>query len=361
MNKVSIKDIAQKAGVSITTVSIVLNGNGTERKISPSKIKKIMDVAAELNYRPNQQAKSLRTGKTYTLGLIVDDISNFFFSHLAKTVEEEADKFGYTVMFCSSENDEGKSRNVLGTLLNKQMDGYLIAPTSGMQQEINQLVQENKPLVLVDRFFQNSSASYVALDNYKGTFDSVTHLAKQGYSKIAIVTNDSEQIQLQERFEGYKTALRKHKIPFVPEYVKKIPFKFSAQKTVREIESFVAANPDIDAILFTSNNLGIPGLEGLRNLNKKVGNDIAVICFDDNDHFRLASPSITVISQPIRAIGKNALKILLDQIDKKELKQVKSVLLPNLIVRESTPVKASVVPVAKPKSKAVDNPAKGKK
>ena len=359
MNKVSIKDIAKKAGVSITTVSIVLNGNGTERKISPSKIKKIMDVAAELNYRPNQQAKSLRTGKTYTLGLIVDDISNFFFSHLAKTVEEEADKFGYTVMFCSSENDEGKSRNVLGTLLNKQMDGYLIAPTLGMQQEINQLVQENKPLVLVDRFFQNSSASYVALDNYKGTFDSVTHLAKQGYSKIAIVTNDSEQIQLQERFEGYKTALRKHKIPFVPEYVKKIPFKFSAQKTVREIESFVAANPDVDAILFTSNNLGIPGLEGLRNLNKKVGNDIAVICFDDNDHFRLASPSITVISQPIRAIGKNALKILLDQIDKKELKQVKSVLLPNLIVRESTPVKASIIPAVK--SKATDNTAKGKK
>ncbi len=340
MKKVSIKDIAKKSGVSITTVSIVLNGNGTERKISESVIKKIMDVAAELNYRPNQQAKSLRTGKTYTLGLIVDDISNFFFSHLAKTVEEEADRFGYTVMFCSSENDEGKSRNVLGSLLNKQMDGYMIAPTSGMLPEINQLVQEKKPLVLVDRFFQTSPASYVTLDNYKGTFDSVTHLAKQGYSKIAIVTNDSEQIQIQERFEGYKTALRKHKIPFVPEYVKKIPFKYSAQKAVKEIETFIASNPDIDAVLFTSNNLGIPGLESLKNLKKKVGEEIAVICFDDNDHFRLATPSITVISQPIRSIGKNALKILLDQIEKKELSQVRSVLLPNLIVRESTPLKA---------------------
>ena len=106
MKKISIKDIAKKAGVSITTVSIVLNGNGPDRKISQEMIKKIMDQAEQLNYRPNQFAKSLRTGKTFTLGLIVDDISNFFFGHLAKTVEEEANNLGYTVMFCSSSNDE---------------------------------------------------------------------------------------------------------------------------------------------------------------------------------------------------------------------------------------------------------------
>jgi LacI family transcriptional regulator len=339
MKKTSIKDIAKKAGVSITTVSIVMNGNGAERKISTVMIKKIKDVAAELNYRPNQYAKSLRTGKTFTFGLIVDDISNFFFSHLAKAVEEEANKFGYTVMFCSSENDEGRSRNVLESLLDKQMDGYIIAPTSGMLPEIQQLVAENKPVVLIDRFFQHVAASYVTLDNFKGTFDSVTHLVKQGYSKIAIITNDTEQIQLQERFEGYKTGLRKHKLPFLPEMVKKIPFKYTAQKIIKEVESFVKTNPDIDAVLFTSNNLGIPGLESIRNLNKKVAEDIGVICFDDNDHFRLASPAITVISQPIRAIGKNAVKLLLDQIDNKELKQVKSVLLPNLVIRDSTPVK----------------------
>ncbi len=337
MKKVSIKDIAKKAGVSITTVSIVLNGNGPERKISQEMIKKILKVTEDLNYRPNQFAKSLRTGKTYTLGLIVDDISNFFFGHLAKTVEEEANKFGYTVMFCSSENDEGKSRNVLGSLMDKQMDGYIIAPTSTMLLEIQQLVEENIPFVLIDRFFPNLPASYVTLDNYKGSFDSVTHLVKQGYKKIAIITNDTEQIQIQERLEGYKAALRKYKLPFLPGLVKKIPFKYTEPKIIREVEEFISINRDIDSILFTSNNLGIPGLESLRNVNKKVAGDIGVICFDDNDLFRLASPAITVVSQPIRAIGKNAIKILLDHIEKKETAETKMVLLPNLIVRDSTP------------------------
>src|SRR5665647_1281176 len=195
MKKTSIKDIAKKAGVSITTVSIVLNGNGTERKISQEMIKKILEVAEILNYRPNLFARNLRTGKTFTLGLIVDDISNFFFGHLAKAVEEEADKFGYTVMFCSSENDEGKARNVLGSLLYKQMDGYIIAPTSSMIAEMQQLVEENTPVVLIDRFLQEVAASYVTIDNYKGSFDSVTHLVKQGYTRIAVVTNDTEQNQ----------------------------------------------------------------------------------------------------------------------------------------------------------------------
>ncbi len=337
MKKVSIKDIAKKAGVSITTVSIVLNGNGIERKISQDMIKKITEVAENLNYRPNQFAKSLRTGKTFTLGLIVDDISNFFFGHLAKTVEEEANKFGYTVMFCSSENDEGKARNVLGSLLDKQMDGYIIAPTYSMIPEIQQLLEENIPVVLIDRFFQNVAASYVTLDNYKGSFDSVTHLVKQGYTKIAVVTNDTDQNQIQERLEGYKAALRKYKLAFLPDLVKKIPFKYSELKIIKEVENFISTNRDIDSVLFTSNNLGIPGLESIRNVGKKVAEDVAVICFDDNDLFRLASPAITVVSQPIRLIGKNAVKILIDQIEKKETSETNVVLLPNLIVRDSTP------------------------
>ncbi|MBU7576466.1 MAG: LacI family DNA-binding transcriptional regulator, partial [Flavihumibacter sp.] len=108
--KVSIKDIAAAAGVSATTVSIVLNGRAREMKISESMALKVEKLAEKMQYRPNHFAKGLRTGKTNTIGLIVDDISNYFFGHLAKVVEEEADKKGYTVMFCSSENNEGKSR-----------------------------------------------------------------------------------------------------------------------------------------------------------------------------------------------------------------------------------------------------------
>jgi len=303
-------------------------------------IAKIKQMAEDLNYKPNQFAKSFRTGKTFTLGLIVDDISNFFFGHLAKAVEVEADKFGYTVMFCNSENDEGKARNVLESLMEKRMDGYIIAPTFSMVPEIKQLREQNKPIVLIDRFFPDIPASYVTIDNYKGAFESVSHLVKNGYTKIAIVTNETEQIQLLERLEGYKAALRKHKLPFLPGLVKKIPFNYTEQKTIKEIEKFLKGNSNIDSVLFTSNNLGIPGVESLKNLNEKIAVDIAVICFDDNDLFRLASPSITVVSQPIRQMGKHAVKILLDQIENKETDgEANIVLPPNLIIRDSTPVK----------------------
>ncbi|HRN71917.1 MAG TPA: LacI family DNA-binding transcriptional regulator [Ginsengibacter sp.] len=339
MKKVSIKDIARKTGVSITTVSIVLNGNGPDRKISGEMIEKIQKVAKELNYSPNQFAKGLRTGKTNTLGLIVDDISNFFFGNISKTVEEEANKYGYTVMFCSSQNDEGKSRDVLSALIGKQMDGYIIAPTDSMLPEIRELEKGGTPYVLIDRFFPDLNASSVTLDNYKGAYDSVAHLVKQGYSKIAIITSDTEQIQHQERLEGYKASLRKYKIPFYPDCVKKIPFKYSSQKVLKEIEDFIRDKDDIDSVLFTSNNLGIIGLEALRRLKKRVGVDLGVICFDDNNLFRLSSPAITVISQPIKGIGKNAVKILLEQIQKKKKEPQKVVLTPSLVIRESTPEK----------------------
>ncbi len=339
MKKVSIKDIARKAGVSHTTVSIVMNGKGEERKISKKMIDQVTKVADELNYRPNRFAISLRTGKTYTLGLIVDDISNFFFGHLAKSVEEEANRYGYTVMFCNSKNDEGTARNVLDSLLEKQMDGYIIAPTANMLPEIKRLMNEKMPVVLIDRFFQSLAASYVTLNNFKGAFDSVTHLVKQGYSRIALITNDTDQIQIRDRVEGYTTGLQKNGLPVLPELALKVPFSYSDQKIIGTIENFVKANKSIDSILFTSNNLGIPGLESLRNLGKKVATDIAVICFDDNDLFRLASPAITVVSQPIRMIGKNAVKILLEQMENRDMKEVHSVLPPNLIVRDSTPVR----------------------
>lgn len=339
MKKVSIKDIAKKAGVSITTVSIVLNGNGPSRKISTEMINKIQQVAKDLNYSPNQFAKGLRTGKTNTLGLIVDDISNFFFGNISRTIEEEANKFGYTVMFCNSQNDEGKSRDVLSALVAKQMDGYIIAPTESMLPEIEQLENSGTPYVLIDRFFPGSDANSVTLDNYKGAYDSVAHLVKQGYSNIAIITNDTEQIQIQERLEGYKAALRKFKIPFFPGFVKRIPFKYTAAKALKEMEDFIQNRPEIDSVLFTSNNLGIIGIESLRNLKKKVGIDLGVICFDDNNLFRLSSPSITIVSQPIKNIGKKAVQILLEQLNKKKKGTTQLVLPPALIIRESTPVR----------------------
>ncbi|ULQ52429.1 LacI family DNA-binding transcriptional regulator [Flavihumibacter fluvii] len=334
--KTSIKDIAAKAGVSFTTVSIVLNGRANEMKISDAMAQKVLGLAKKMNYRPNHFAKGLRTGKTNTIGLVVDDISNYFFGHLAKIVEEEADKLGYTVMFCSSENNEGKSRNILNMLVDKQMDGYIIAPTISMLPELENLVKEKKPAVLIDRFYPQLDTSYVTIDNIKGSLDAINYLAKKGLKNIALVTNDTDQLQMMQRFNGYAEGLKNNNLPFNKALVKKIQFGVTEARVVKDIRQFLAkADGKVDAIFFTSNNLGIAGLEALRILGKKVPDDISVLCFDDNDLFRLGTPGITVVSQPIKAIARKAVELLVAQINNTQSVTEHVVLSTNMVERES--------------------------
>lgn len=334
--KVSLKDIAEKAGVSVTTVSIVLNGRAKDMKISEAMARKILALGEKMNYRPNHFAKGLRTGKTNTIGLIVDDISNYFFGHLANIVEEEADKLGYTVMFCSSENNEGKSRHILNMLVDKHMDGYIIAPTKAMLPELEKLVKEKKPAVLIDRYYQQLDSSYVTIDNVNGSLEAVNYLAKKGYRRIALVTNFTDQLQMIQRMEGYQQGLNQNHLQLDQQIIKKIPFGLTDEKVVKEIKDFVELNENkMDAIFFTSNNLGVAGLEALRSIEKRIPDDISVICFDDNDLFRLGMPGISVVSQPIKDIAKKAVEILIQQINQRSTTVEHIVLKTVMIERES--------------------------
>lgn len=334
--KVSLKDIAEKVGVSVTTVSIVLNGRAKDMKISEAMARKILALGEKMNYRPNHFAKGLRTGKTNTIGLIVDDISNYFFGHLANIVEEEADKLGYTVMFCSSENNEGKSRHILNMLVDKHMDGYIIAPTKAMLPELEKLVNEKKPAVLIDRYYQQLDSSYVTIDNVNGSLEAVNYLAKKGYQRIALVTNLTDQLQMIQRMEGYQQGLNQNHLQLDQQIIKKIPFGLTDEKVVKEIKDFVELNENkMDAIFFTSNNLGVAGLEALRSIGKRIPDDISVICFDDNDLFRLGMPGISVVSQPIKDIAKKAVEILIQQINQRSTTVEHIVLKTVMIERES--------------------------
>ena len=334
--KVSLKDIAEKAGVSVTTVSIVLNGRAKDMKISEAMARKILALGEKMNYRPNHFAKGLRTGKTNTIGLIVDDISNYFFGPLANIVEEEADKLGYTVMFCSSENNEGKSRHILNMLVDKHMDGYIIAPTKAMLPELEKLVKEKKPAVLIDRYYQQLDSSYVTIDNVNGSLEAVNYLAKKGYRRIALVTNLTDQLQMIQRMEGYQQGLNQNHLQLDQQIIKKIPFGLTDEKVVKEIKDFVELNENkMDAIFFTSNNLGVAGLEALRSIGKRIPDDISVICFDDNDLFRLGMPGISVVSQPIKDIAKKAVEILIQQINQRSTTVEHIVLKTVMIERES--------------------------
>lgn len=335
MKKLSIKDIAQKAGVSTATVSFVLNGKAEEMRISDALAKKITKLAKQLGYQPNQLARGLRTGKTHTLGLIVENISNHFFGNLAKVIEDEAKKYNYKVLYCSTENNTLKAKELIQMLQDRQVDGYIITPTEGLEADIEKLITAGKPVVLVDRYFANLATNYVLVDNYKSVFDTITRLVGQGLTQIGVVTVDLSMINMEQRMSGYKDALKASKIPYRKELVRTIPFEASREKALELVADFLEGGPKKDAVFFLTNYLGILGLECLKKLKLKVPDQMAFISFDDHDIFRLHTPSITALAQPVEDIGRTAMTILLEEI-KSGLKNNAHHLLPGeLVVRES--------------------------
>jgi LacI family transcriptional regulator len=336
MKSVSIKDIANEVGVSTTTVSFVLNGKAKEKRISEDLKNEILKIASRLNYRPNQIARGLRTGQTHTLGLIVEDISNPFFANLAKVVEEEADKFGYTVMFCCTENSESKASNLINMLNHRQMDGFIITPTPGMEEDIMRLTEQKKPLVLIDRYFPDLDSSYVTVDNYKGAYEATRYLVGKGYKRVGLVTIESSQVQMQKRLEGYYGALKDHGVQPSEDLVLRLPYDLDKSTAVSLISKYISSHKP-DSLFFTTNYLGVFGLESLRVSGIRIPGEMGMICFDDNDLFRLGSPSVTVVAQPIDLIGREAVTSLLHQLKNKGSNEPlpKLILEPHLIVRET--------------------------
>lgn len=335
--KISITDIAQQLNVSITTVSFILNGKAEEKRISKALSEKVLKLVEELNYKPNQLAKSLRTGKTNLIGLIVEDIANTFFANIARLIEEVAYQKGYRIIYCSTENDTKKTKDLIGMFRERHVDGYIITPTIGIEEDINQLIKDKLPFILFDRYVPGVPTNYVGIDNFGSSYQAARHLLSQGFEKIAFVTLESEQTQMQERLEGYEKALALNNKTCL---IEKVQFTETSDLMVAHISAFLRVNPDVDAVIFATNYLGIAGLEAIKKLNLKIPAQIGVIAFDDHDLFRLYSPSITSIRQPVADIAEHLLKILLKNLDNalpdKNAKVESVVLSPSLIIRESS-------------------------
>lgn len=191
--KVSMKDIAQQAGVSTALVSYVLNGKERESRIGPEIAKKIRQIAGELKYQPNYLAQSLRSGKTQTIGLIIADISNPFFANIARIVEDEAKKNGYTVIIGSSDEDAGKSWDLINVLLNRQVDGFIIVSSENTEEQIHYLNSQNVCFVLLDRYFPQIPTDFVALNNYRAACEAGSHLIRGGYANIGLIAYRSDR------------------------------------------------------------------------------------------------------------------------------------------------------------------------
>jgi LacI family transcriptional regulator len=336
--KVSIKDIARELELSITTVSFVINGKSEEMGISEATSSKVLEHIKKRDYSPNNAARVLRTGKSNTIGLIVEDLGNYFFGNVAKVIELEASKRGYNVFLSSTDNNPKTAKALIRKMRNSSVDGMIITPTKDLVQELEQLKNDKIPFVLLDRTVPGLSANAVVLDNFKGAFDLTRHLLSNGYHKIGFVTIHSDMSQMIERERGYLAAMESSTNQCTEELVLKVKFDDTPERIISSIMSFVKDNHELEALFFATNYLGVHGIEALKQVGKSMPHDLAVVSFDDNDLFRLFTPSITVASQPLKQIGVETIELLLRLIenDIKHENPISKVLEPELIERQSS-------------------------
>ncbi|HSJ67028.1 MAG TPA: LacI family DNA-binding transcriptional regulator [Anditalea sp.] len=337
--KLSIKDIASQLNISITTVSFILNGKAKENRISEKLTKKVLDHIEKVGYQPSQLAQSLRTGKSKILVFMVEDISNYFYSSVARKMEEKAYASGYKIIYCSTDDDINKAQELIQVFKGRQVDGYIITAPKGLEGDIKQLMEEGLPVVLFDRYFPDMDASHVVINNLQATYSAINGLIDNGFKNIGFVTLESQQTQMMDRYKGYEKAINEHNLSL---NLKTIPYEdIGTDNIEKKIRLFVAEEkPGLDALFFSTNYLTISGLAALKSLGKNIPEDIAVVAFDDNELFKLYNPPISAIAQPIEEMSNKLMDVILSQL-KGNMEIEKHELPVHYIDRESSAVNRS--------------------
>jgi LacI family transcriptional regulator len=333
--KLSIVDIANSLNISKTTVSFILNGRAREKRISEELVERVLKYVNEVGYKPNSLAKSLRTGKSNIIGLLVQDISNPFFATIARQIEDRAYKNGYKIIYSSTDNDTHKTQELIAMFRDRHVDGYIIVPPEGIEEDISSLIKDGLPVVLFDRYLPKVKTDYVVVNNLFSTYNATRYLIDKGYKNIAFISFDSQQTQMLDRLDGYKKAITESKLKAI---IKELEIHQDEKLITAPILDFMKEHPETEAILFGNNQLATCGLKVFRDLGKKIPEDIALISFDDHEVFELCDPPVTAIAQPIDEIADQVITILLNKLNTSSEKDVnQQITLPaDLRIRKST-------------------------
>jgi LacI family transcriptional regulator len=297
-----------------------------------------LEKVAEMNYRPNMAAKGLRTGKSNVIGLIVADISNPFYSKIARAIEDEARENGYQLLICSSDEDEEKELQLFSLLYSgQQVEGIITSTTLVESDMLANLAKGGYPMVLIDREIPKLNIATIVTDNEKGAMKATELFIKNGMKRIGMMTISPTHLSsIKERELGYKKALEKHGLNVDESLIREIPFGEIKNMVKKELESLMKAPHRIDALFTANNHLTVAVIEAMNDLGLRIPHDLALISFDDIELFKLTNPGITAVAQPTEEIGKKAFHLLLDQMNGKEKPAKNKVTLPvDLIIRRS--------------------------
>ena len=331
---VTLKDIAKRAGVSATTVSLVLN-QGSNSRISEDTRNKILQIVKELGYQSTKPPQNPPLAVPPAIGLVFTDVTNPFFTELAGVIEDVASRYGYNIILCNTQRNLKKEKEYLDVLGRRRVDGLIIAPVDDRESNIDDFVSRNIPVVFIDRQLHTLKKSYAVLvDNHKGAFIATEHFLSLGHQRIGIINGRRNVSTGQDRLAGYLEALKTHNIPIDEEL---IADGFFTVEGGRKATRALLDLPEPPSAIFSSGGVMTVGaLLEIKNRKLKLPRDLSFISFDDEKWCMLVDPPLTVIAQPVSTIGAEAAQMVIQLIQgwgADESQQL--VLPPELIVRDS--------------------------
>ncbi|BAH08365.1 LacI family DNA-binding transcriptional regulator [Clostridium kluyveri] len=326
----SIKDVAKEAGVSIATVSRVLNDVDV---VNEETKKKVLAAIKKLGYRPNIVARSLKTQKTRTIGIIIPDISNQFYPEIVRGAEDVANIYDYNIMLCNTDLDMEKETEYLKVLKEKMSDGVLYMSNSLEEDMLNLIKQLQIPMVLVETTNDKEDIPSVTIDNEKAAYDGVTYLINKGNRKIAYIGASEDMANASAvRYKGYKKALEENNLQ-----VDKNRTYFSNLKAKDGYEGInkILDRVDVDAIFCSSDEIAMGAINALRDRGIKVPEDVDVMGFDNIYSASIFYPKLTTVAQPIYDMGSVGMRMLIKLINNQKMDNTNYVLPHQLIERDS--------------------------
>lgn len=323
------QEVAQRAGVSKTTVSHVLNQT---RFVEAATVARVQQAMQELGYRPNLLARSLRRQETKTIGLITPDNANVYWAEFARVVEGAGFAAGYIVLLCNSEWSAERECKYVETLLARQIDGIILAATSTRLDTLADIMAAKLPVVVVNTIPAAPAVSAVRVDDWRGGYLAGAHLIRLGHRKVGCIST-MQEYGAQTRKQGFQHAFTEAGLDPATIAIAEGDFSFASGEAAAA--ALLQRQPDLTALFAVNDNMALGAYKTLHRRQRRVPDDVSVIGFDNIAYATAVTPELTTIAQPITALGETAFTLLLKKLDDPASPPEAVVLQPTLVERQS--------------------------
>jgi LacI family transcriptional regulator len=333
-DNVTLESISKHLNLSMSTVSRALNGQSEKYRISKKTTTLILEAAKEFKYEPNQLARGLRLQKTNTIGVIIPDITNPFFSKIVRWIENAARDNGVSILISDSNEKTEFEKSSVQLFANRKIDGMIISPVGEESEHLINAGNNKIPIVLIDRLFNDLNFPFVGSNNYEGAKEAISYLISNGHKRIGFIQGIRDTSVNQARLKGYKESLTENNIPLDSSLI--VGNSFGEENGYIEAKLLLNSSKKITAIFAASNLIALGAIKAISEENLKIPEDISLISFDDQPYSGFLSTPMTTVAQQGKEIGTIAFKLLTDMIQTGKLNNIHKILLPTkLIIRDS--------------------------